>query len=79
MQAAAWAKANLLLRGGRNNVFKQWTLARRPFAMESESPSIFRRLFAMDSESQSNSRNFTTIGSRSMPTFLMESLQNSLH
>jgi len=78
MQAAAWAKANLPLRGGRNNAFKQWTLARRLFTMESESPSIFRRLFAMDSESQSNSRNFATVGSRSMPTFLMESHWNSL-
>ena len=37
MQAAAWAKANLPLRGGRNNTFKLWTLARRLFAMKSES------------------------------------------
>ena len=37
MQATAWAKANLPLRGGRNNIFKLWMLARRLFAMRSKS------------------------------------------
>ena len=38
MQAAAWAKANLPLRGGRNNTFKLWMLARILFTMKSKSP-----------------------------------------
>ena len=47
MQATAWAKANLPLRGGRNSMFKLWMLARRLFAMKSKSPSNFRHFMTV--------------------------------